>query len=74
MRGLPLLALLVVLPAAALAADLPVSARMHHLRSEGDREWAEFPEHAEGSELVLAFDAEPNQAEHTLRLRHRDLK
>jgi hypothetical protein len=47
---------------------------MHHLRSGADREWAEFPARAEGTELVLAFHAKPNEAEHTLRLRHRDLK
>jgi hypothetical protein len=68
------LMLLLALPSVALAADLRVSDRMHHLRSEGAREWAEFPERAEGSELVLAFDAKPNQGDHTLRLRHRDLK
>jgi hypothetical protein len=47
---------------------------MHHLRSGTEREWAEFPEQAEGTELVLAFQATPNQHEQTLRLRHRDLK
>ena len=47
---------------------------MHHLRSGADREWADFPEHAEGSELVLAFRAAPAGSERTLRLRHRDLK
>jgi hypothetical protein len=74
MRALFLLPLLIAVPSAALAADLVVSDRMHHLRSKPDREWAEFPEKAEGTELVLAFDAKPNEAAHTLRLRHRDLK
>jgi hypothetical protein len=69
-----LLPLLITAPPAALAADVALSDRMHHLRSQGDREWAEFPERPEGAELVLAFDAKPNEAEHTLRLRHRDLK
>jgi len=69
-----LLPLLIVVPSAALAADLVVSDRMHHLRSKADREWAEFPAAAEGTELVLAFDAKPNEAPSTLRLRHRDLK
>ncbi len=58
----------------ASAADLVITARMHHLRSGADREWAEFPVNAEGRELVLAFPAKANQAEQTLRLRHRDLK
>ena len=75
MKILVLLALLFALPSAARADDLLLSSRMHHLRSTGgEREWAEFPEQAEGAELVLAFDARPNEAEHTLRLRHRDLK
>jgi uncharacterized protein YbbC (DUF1343 family) len=47
---------------------------MHHLRSGVEREWAEFPERAEGNELVLAFQAKPDDAARTLRLRHRDLK
>ena len=74
MRLVVLLPLLLGMPAAGLAADLLVSDRMHHLRSGGEREWAEFPEQAGGSELVLAFDATRNEGEHTLRLRHRDLK
>jgi hypothetical protein len=71
LRLLPLL--LVVLQSAA-AADLVITERMHHLRSGAEREWAEFPEQAEGTELVRAFQATPNHREHTLRLRHRDLK
>jgi hypothetical protein len=58
----------------APAADLVITGSMHHLRSAADREWAEFPRQAEGRELVLAFRAKPNDAEQTLRLRHRDLK
>ncbi|MEN3340390.1 MAG: hypothetical protein V7647_4066 [Acidobacteriota bacterium] len=54
--------------------DLVITARMHHLRSGAEREWAEFPANAEGRELALAFPARLNQAEQTLRLRHRDLK
>lgn len=69
-----LLSLLLVVASSSPAADLVLSARMHHLRSGADREWAEFPARAEGTELVLAFHAKPNEAEHTLRLRHRDLK
>ncbi len=69
-----LLSVLIVALSSAPAADLLLSARMHHLRSGVDREWAEFPEKAEGAELVLAFHAKPNEGEQTLRLRHRDLK
>ena len=56
------------------AADLPITARMHHLRSGQEREWAEFPPQAEGAELRLEFDAPRNPSEWTLRLRHRDIK
>lgn len=56
------------------AADAVITARMHHLRSGAEREWAEFPLEAEGRELVLAFQAQPDRGEQTLRLRHRDLK
>jgi hypothetical protein len=58
----------------APAAELVITGRIHHLRSAADREWAEFPKQAEGRELVLAFRAKPNDADQTLRLRHRDLK
>ena len=47
---------------------------MHHLRSGAGREWDEFPEVAEGKEWVVAFDAKANRAEHTLRIRQRDVK
>jgi hypothetical protein len=58
----------------APALDLLITGRMHHLRSGAQREWAEFPERAEGTELVLTLQAKANQTERTLRLRHRDLK
>jgi hypothetical protein len=59
---------------APLTLDHVVTDRMHHLRSGSAREWSAFPERAEGTELELAFQAEANQREQTLRLRHRDLK
>jgi hypothetical protein len=68
---LPLLFVVVHSP---LAADVSVTPRLHHLRCGVDREWSEFPERAEGAELSLAFHANANPREHTLRLRHRDLK
>jgi hypothetical protein len=69
---LPLLAFALV--PSTPAPDLAITSRMHHLRSGPDREWAEFPAQAEAVELTRAFDARPNAAEQTLRLRHRDLK
>jgi hypothetical protein len=47
---------------------------MHHLRHGPEREWAEFPERAEGDQLRLAFAGRATDAEQTLRLRHRDLR
>jgi hypothetical protein len=54
--------------------DLVITDRLHHVRCGTQREWAEFPEHAESSELALTFRASANPGEQTLRLRHRDLK
>ena len=68
------LTLLLMAGSSALAEDLVVSGRMHHVRSHEDREWAEFPPKAEATALVLPFDATVNRSESTLRLRHRDLK
>ena len=56
------------------AAGIELSGRMHHLRSGGAREWADFPVDAEGAALVLPFDSTANTSERTLRLRHRDVK
>jgi hypothetical protein len=73
-RVLSLLPLLFGALESPAAADLVITERMHHLRSSAEREWADFPEQAEGTELVRAFQAKPNDREQTLRLRHRDLK
>ncbi len=58
----------------APAADVVLTARMHHLRIGVVREWDEFPEQAEGAALVLPFDATASAGERTVRLRHRDVK
>jgi hypothetical protein len=71
---LGLFLLLVLIPEPATAADVVVTGRMHHLRSGTAREWAEFSERNEGAELVLAFQANPNGGQQTVRVRHRDLK
>ena len=73
-RALAILPLLFIVLHSATAADLVITERMHHLRSGAEREWAEFSGQAEGTELVLPFQAKPNETEQTLRLRHRDLK
>jgi hypothetical protein len=69
-----ILPIFILAPQREPAADLVVTERLHHLRSGAEREWSEFPERAEGVELVRRFVATRNLAEQTLRLRHRDLK
>ena len=75
---LPVLAAVAVvgLLCAAVAADdaTVVDARTHFLRSGDAREWDEFPEQAEGRELVVRFDAKAAAGERTLRLVQRDVK
>ncbi len=66
------LAVTAVLP--AQNADVVIDGRMHHLRSGADREWAWFPEKAEGASLRRIFELRAPAGEATLRLRHRDLK
>lgn len=56
------------------AVEQMLDGRMYHLRSGDEREWAEFPELAEGKVLSVTFAAEPSKAPYTLRLRHRDVK
>jgi hypothetical protein len=58
----------------SLAAGRVLDEGMHHLRSGDAREWDEFPQRAEGRELVLKFASSPNAAEQALRLRQRDVK
>jgi hypothetical protein len=58
----------------AEAAERVLTAKMQHLRSGAVREWADFPEAAEGPALRLTFPSSANATEHTLRLRHRDVK
>lgn len=48
--------------------------KLHHLRSGDRREWAEFPEKAEGTKLQITFKAEVNATPFTLRWRQQDMK
>ena len=68
-RALAFLPLLFIVLHSATAADLVITERMHHLRSGAEREWAEFSGQAEGTELVLPFQAKPNETEQTLPFR-----
>jgi hypothetical protein len=61
-------------PNDAPAGERVLEPRLLHLRIAGEREWTYFPEAADAESLVVTFDAEPNAAEHTLRLRQQDVK
>jgi hypothetical protein len=56
------------------AAERILDSELHHLRAGPEREWSDFPELSEGPRLVLSFQAQPNDAEHSLRLRQQDVK
>ncbi len=47
---------------------------MKHLRTGEAREWDEFPVKPEDEELAVLFAALANKTEHTLLVRHRDVK
>ncbi len=56
------------------AAERVLDKKLHHLRIDGEREWSEFPEEAEASELVIRFSGMKNTTEYALRLRQQDVK
>jgi hypothetical protein len=56
------------------AAERVLDAELHPLRGGAQREWSDFPEHAEGARLEITFQARPNDVEHSLRLRQQDVK
>lgn len=74
MRHLLLIVSVLLTVSSLQAAERILDARLHHLRQGDKREWAEFPEKAEGPNLTLRFQAEANTAEQTLRLRQQDVK
>ena len=47
---------------------------LRHLRSDGPREWSEFPQQAQATALICQFETEANRSEFTLRLRQQDVK
>lgn len=51
-----------------------LTAKLHHLRIAGPREWSDFPEQPEGAFLELKFTAKKNTAEAALLLRQQDVK
>src|SRR5262245_42174310 len=69
-----LVALALVLTAAADDHRQTLDEKLHHLRIEGAREWAEFSETPESGQLEIKFRAAKNGGERTLRLRQQDIK
>ena len=53
-----LLAGLLAVCRAGNAAEQVLTEKFHHLRSGTVREWADFPEHAEATELRVTFPTE----------------
>jgi hypothetical protein len=77
MSGRHTLLLLVALSgstAPLTAEPIVIDSRLHHLRAGTQREWADFPETAEGPSLTRKFRTKANTAEQTLRLRQQDVK
>ena len=58
----------------AAAAELVLEPKMRHLRNAEPREWTEFPEKAEATDLTYSFEVTDTFRPQTLRLRHRDLR
>ena len=58
----------------AVAVELILEPRMRHLRNAEPREWTEFPEKAEATDLTYTFEVTETFRPQTLRLRHRDLR
>jgi hypothetical protein len=69
-RTIPLLTLFLAIVSRAQMLD----SKMHHLRAGEQREWDDFPDKAESDQLRLSFEAKANDAEESLRVRHRDLR
>jgi hypothetical protein len=61
--------------AAPLMAEQRVlDGALHHLRAGPKREWADFPQTAEGPSLTLRFQSVRNEGEWSLRLRQQDVR
>ncbi|MCE9604227.1 MAG: CehA/McbA family metallohydrolase [Planctomycetia bacterium] len=58
----------------ARGAEQVLEPKLRHLRNAEPREWSEFPERAEATELRLPFEVANEFRPQTLVLRHRDLR
>ncbi|MBC8356830.1 MAG: CehA/McbA family metallohydrolase [Planctomycetes bacterium] len=75
-RSTLVLLLILLVCQAASAERIDVTPRMHHLRVGAEREWSDFPEISEATELVLEFNITDgsNKLPVSLRLRQQDVK
>ncbi|MCA9217599.1 MAG: hypothetical protein KDB27_31235, partial [Planctomycetales bacterium] len=66
----------VVFPSVAVHAHEVIydSPRMYHLRADGPREWSDFPERADATNVSVDFDATEKSARCALRIRQQDVK
>ena len=58
----------------ARGEELVIEPRLVHLRIEGPREWTEFPEKPQRTQLQISFASVRNKSERTLKLRQQDVK
>lgn len=56
------------------ADTITLTDQMHHLRSSGTREWAEFPEQADAASYETSFTVAEPAKDYCLRIRHQDIK
>lgn len=66
--------ILLVFRVAAAEGVHALDDRLHHLRIDAPREWAEFPDSAAGPHLDVTFTAKKNADEWSLRVRQQDVK
>src|SRR5688500_844312 len=57
-----------------LAQKQVLDAGWYHVRNAGPREWAEFPDSVDRSQLMIKFSSMPNPSEYTLSMRQYDVK
>lgn len=69
-----LLCSLILQSESAQCEERVLEAKLKHLRVGQEREWASFPQTAQGTSLTISFQAKTNNSEHTLRLRQQDVK
>jgi hypothetical protein len=57
-----------------IPARMVLDSQLHHVRREGEREWADFPEQPESNQLSLRFAVSEGTTWRTLRLRQVDVR